>query len=104
MLAGVCLAVMAVPAHADVLLAGYAESSIRLYAEDGTPLQPLVPPGGTSGVLGPAGITFGPDGRLYVSNQASVFVQGAPDSADSSDPKGRLRCCSVVGSSRSLAP
>jgi sugar lactone lactonase YvrE len=82
----VSLTALAGPARADVLLVGYAESSIRRYAEDGTPLQPLVPPGGTNGVLGPAGITFGPDGSLYVSNQASVFVPGAPDSIVKVDP------------------
>src|SRR5262249_9557182 len=67
-------------AHAQVLLAGYAESSIRRYTEAGAPLPPLVPPGGASGVVGPAGIAFGPDGFLYVSNQTSVFAAGAPDS------------------------
>jgi len=68
-------------AGADVILTGYIESSILRFAEDGTPLQPIVPPGGTYGVLGPAGITFSPDGStLYVSNQASALVPGAPDS------------------------
>jgi streptogramin lyase len=77
---------MAARAGADVILIGYAESSILRYAEDGTPLQPIVPPGGMNGVLGPAGITFGPDGNLYVSNQTSVFVSGAPDSIVKVDP------------------
>ena len=80
------LALQAVPASADVIVAGYEESSILLYAEDGTPLDPIVPPGGMNGVVGPAGITFGPDGLLYVSNQTSVFVQGAPDSIVKVDP------------------
>jgi len=74
------LAGMTARAGADVIVTGYVESSILRYAEDGTPLQPIVPPGGMNGVLGPAGITFGPDGLLYVSNQTSVFVPGAPDS------------------------
>src|SRR5262245_59486109 len=65
---------------AQVLVAGYAESSIRRYTETGTQLTPLVPPGGTGGVVGPSGIAFGPDGFLYVSNQTSVFAPGAPDS------------------------
>jgi sugar lactone lactonase YvrE len=39
-----------------------------------------------NGVIGPAGITFGPDGFLYVSNQTSVFVPGAPDSVVKVDP------------------
>jgi streptogramin lyase len=80
------LAGMTAPAGADVIVAGYAESSILPFAEDGTPLQPLVPPGGMNGVLGPSGITFGPDSYLYVSNQASVFVSGAPDSIVKVDP------------------
>lgn len=74
------------PVRADVILAGYQESSILRYADDGTPLAPIVPPGGMSGVVGPAGITLGPDGLLYVSNQTSVFVQGAPDSIVQVDP------------------
>ncbi len=79
-LALAALAGTASPARADVLVAGYVESSVRRYAEDGTPLPPLVPPGGMSGVVGPAGLAFGPAGFLYVSNQLSVFVPGAPDS------------------------
>src|SRR5262245_27043728 len=65
---------------AQVLVAGYAESSIRRYTETGTPLSNLVPPGGMSGVVGPSGIAFGPGGFLYVSNQTSVFAPGQPDS------------------------
>jgi len=45
------------PAGADVIVTGYVESSILRYADDGTPLQPIVAPGGLTGVLGPAGIT-----------------------------------------------
>jgi sugar lactone lactonase YvrE len=80
------LAGMSATANADVIVAGYAESSILRYADDGTPLDPIVPPGGMSGVIGPAGFTFGPDGFLYVSNQTSVFVSGAPDSIVKVDP------------------
>lgn len=69
-----------VPARADVIVASYFDSSILRYGEDGKPMQPIIPPGGTSGVVGPSGITFGPDGSLYVSNQTSVFSSGAPDS------------------------
>jgi sugar lactone lactonase YvrE len=85
-LALVSLVVLATPADADVIVAGYVESSILRYTEDGTPLQPIVPPGAMNGVFGPAGITFGPAGFLYVSNQASVFVPGAPDSVVKVDP------------------
>jgi sugar lactone lactonase YvrE len=77
---------MAAPARADVILASYFDSAILRFGEDGTPLPPIVPPGGTSGVLAPSGITFGPDGFLYVSNQASVFVPGAPDFIAKIDP------------------
>ena len=74
------------PAIADVIVASYADSSILRYAEDGTPLPPIVPPGGTYGVVGPGGITFGPDGSLYVSNQTSIFSPGEPDSIVKVDP------------------
>jgi DNA-binding beta-propeller fold protein YncE len=77
---------MTTPVGADVLVAGYAESSILRFGNDGTPLSPIVPPGGTYGVVGPAGITFGPDGLLYVSNQVSVFSPGAPDYIAQVDP------------------
>jgi streptogramin lyase len=80
------LAGMAAPAGADVIVASYFDSSILRFREDGTPLPPIVPPGGTSGVLAPSGITFGPDGFLYVSNQASVFVPGALNSIAKVDP------------------
>src|SRR5262249_48112170 len=76
---------MTMPAGADVIVAGYAESSILRYAEDGTRLDPIVPPGGMSGIVGPAGMEFGTDG-LYVSNQVSVFVSGAPDYIAKVDP------------------
>ena len=39
------------PAGADVIVAGYFESSILRFAEDGKPMQPIVPPGGMSGSL-----------------------------------------------------
>jgi sugar lactone lactonase YvrE len=74
------------PAQADVIVTGYAESSILRYADDGTPLDPIVPPSSSQGVIGPAGITLGPDGYLYVSNQASVFVPGTDDSIAKVDP------------------
>jgi DNA-binding beta-propeller fold protein YncE len=74
------------PASADIIVAGYFDSSILRYGEDGTPMNPIVPPGGTSGVVGPSGITFGPDGSLYVSNQTSMFSPGAPDSIVKVDP------------------
>jgi len=80
------LAAMPAFSNADVIVAGFAESSILRYADDGTPLDPIVPPGGISGVVGPAGVTLGPDGFLYVSNQTSVFVMGAPDSIVQVDP------------------
>jgi DNA-binding beta-propeller fold protein YncE len=80
------LAGIAVLARADVIVAGYVESSILRYTEDGIPLDPIVPPGGFYGVVGPAGMTFEPDGLLYVSNQTSIFVPGAPDSIVQVDP------------------
>jgi DNA-binding beta-propeller fold protein YncE len=80
------LVAMVAPARADVIVASYFDSSILRFAEDGTRLQPVVPPGGMSGVVGPGGITFGPDGLLYVSNQTSVFAPGAPDSIVQVDP------------------
>jgi sugar lactone lactonase YvrE len=70
---------MAAPAGADVIVTGYAEGSILRFADDGTELAPIVPPFSSAAVIGPAGITLGPDGNLYVSSQASVFFQGAPD-------------------------
>src|SRR5260370_21050926 len=73
------LAGMTARAGADVLVTGYADSSVLRFAEDGTPLPPIIPPGGNNGVVGPGGITFGPDGNLYVSNQTSVFAPGVPD-------------------------
>jgi streptogramin lyase len=77
---------MAAPANADVIVTGYEESSILLFAEDGTELPPIVPPFSFDGVIGPAGITFGPDGYLYVSNQTSVFFPGMDDSIVQVDP------------------
>jgi sugar lactone lactonase YvrE len=85
-LAAAAFAGMTVPAGADVIVAGYAESSILRYAEDGTRLDPIVPPGGMSGIVAPAGIEFGPDGFLYVSNQGSAFVEGGPDYIARVDP------------------
>jgi DNA-binding beta-propeller fold protein YncE len=79
-LAIAALAGISAPASADVIVAGYFDSSILRFAEDGTAMPPIILPGGTSGVVGPSGITFGPDGSLYVSNQTSVFSPGAPDS------------------------
>jgi DNA-binding beta-propeller fold protein YncE len=77
----VAFAALAAPARADVILAGYAESSILRFGDDGTPLAPIVAPGGTSyPLLAPAGITFSPDGTsLFVSVQGSVFLPGSPD-------------------------
>jgi DNA-binding beta-propeller fold protein YncE len=80
------LAVMAGPARADIIVAGYEESSILRFQDDGTPLDSIVAPFSFNGVIGPAGITFGPDGMLYVSNQASVFVAGLDDSIVKVDP------------------
>src|SRR5438128_3165412 len=77
---------LATPAGADVIVASYFDSSILRFGEDGTVLPPIVPPGGTGGVLAPSGITFGADGFLYVSNQASVFVPGLPDFIVKIDP------------------
>ncbi len=80
------LAGAAAPIRADVIVTGYEESSILRFADDGTSMAPIVPPGGMSGVVGPAGVTLGADGYLYVSNQTSVFVPGAPDSIVKVDP------------------
>lgn len=77
---------LAAPVRADVIVATYFDSAILRYGEDGTALQPIVPPGGMKGVVAPAGMTFGPDSSLYVSNQTSVFSPGAPDSIVKVDP------------------
>jgi streptogramin lyase len=77
---------MTAAVRADVLVAGYAESSILRFGNDGTPMPPIVPPGGTYGLVGPAGIALGPDGLLCVSNQVSVFSPGAPDYIAQVDP------------------
>jgi streptogramin lyase len=74
------------PAPADVIVTGYEESSILLFLDDGTPENPIVPPFGFQGVVGPAGVTYGPDGLLYVSNQTSVFFPGVDDSIVQVDP------------------
>jgi DNA-binding beta-propeller fold protein YncE len=68
--------------QADVVVTGFAESSIRTYAEpNGQPGTPIIPPNGGvgSGFVAPGGMTYGPDGFLYVSCQVSVFSTGAPD-------------------------
>jgi plastocyanin len=70
----------------NVIVAGYQESSILLFGPDGRPTDPIVPPFGSSAIVGPAGLTFGPDRLLYVSNQASVFIPGADDSIVKIDP------------------
>jgi DNA-binding beta-propeller fold protein YncE len=64
----------------NVIVAGYAESSILRFAADGTRLEPIDPLMGSLEVIGPAGIAFGRDGNLYVANQTSVFVPGMDDS------------------------
>jgi sugar lactone lactonase YvrE len=80
------LAGIEAPADADVIVTGYEESSILLFGDDGTPKPPIVPPFSLNGVFGPSGITYGPDGFLYVSNQTSVFFQGMDDSIVKVDP------------------
>jgi streptogramin lyase len=77
---------MAAPARADVIVTGYEESSILLFGDDGTAENPIVPPFSFQGIVGPAGITYGPDGLLYVSNQTSVFFPGMDDSIVKVDP------------------
>jgi DNA-binding beta-propeller fold protein YncE len=79
-------ALAGVPARADIVVATYFDSSVLRYTDKGAPLGAIVPPGGMSGVLAPGGITLGPDGLLYVSNQASVFVPGFPDSIVTVNP------------------
>ncbi len=71
--------------RADVIVATYFDSSILRYADDGTPLGAIVPPGGDQGVAFPAGIALGPDGLLYVSNQPSSLGAGS-DSIVQVDP------------------
>jgi hypothetical protein len=86
--AGVVLATLmgtAAVVRADVVLATYFDSSILRYGDDGTPLGAIVPPGGNHGVAFPAGITLGPDGLLYVSNQPSSLGAGS-DSIVKVDP------------------
>jgi DNA-binding beta-propeller fold protein YncE len=63
-------------AQADVIVAGYAEGSIRHYLDNGTQLPPIT--AGT--VFGAAGMDVGTDGFLYVSCQTSLFgPPGTPD-------------------------
>lgn len=76
------VALFASSARADVIVTGFAESSIRRYDEvTGAPGAPIIAPGsGTgSGFVAPGGATYGPDGFLYVSCQVSVFAPGSPD-------------------------
>jgi sugar lactone lactonase YvrE len=80
------LAGLAGHAGADVIVAGYEESSILRFTNNGEPSNPIVPPFLFQGVIGPAGITLGPDGFLYVSNQASVLFPGADDSIAKVNP------------------
>jgi sugar lactone lactonase YvrE len=73
---------LTVPARADVIVTGYAENSILRFNETtGTAGTPIIAPnsGAGNGFLAPAGMTFGPDGFLYVSCQDSVFAPGSPD-------------------------
>jgi sugar lactone lactonase YvrE len=73
---------LTIPARGDVIVTGYQESSILRFNEvTGAPGTPIIAPnsGAGAGFLAPGGMTFGPDGNLYVSCQDSVFVSGSPD-------------------------
>lgn len=57
-------------ARADILVTDRLAGDILRYTTSGTPLGSFIAPGGTK-PTGPIGITFGPDGFLYVSSSAN---------------------------------
>lgn len=81
---------MVCPARADLVVADYYQGELARYSDTGTFLNAIVPgnpfpPSAGNALIGPSGMTVGPDGFLYVSSQRSPFGLG-PDRILRIDP------------------
>jgi PKD domain len=63
------------PKVGSLVVASFFDSAIYAFnLSTGAPLGALVAPNSQSLLSGPAGVTVGPDGNLYISNQAVTFT------------------------------
>ena len=70
-----CLEDRVTPSTVPLAVASYADSAIyEINATTGAPISTLVVPNSQSILQGPAGMTVGPDGNLYISSQGNDSI------------------------------